>query len=54
MQRPVTPLILSVVLFAGALEDQVCAQTLQLRQPAKPVASSNPAPAAGNRDAFVC
>ncbi|MGB8032069.1 MAG: hypothetical protein WCF30_20660 [Terracidiphilus sp.] len=44
MQRPVTPLILSVVLFAGALEDQVCAQTLQHRPPAKPTAPLTPAP----------
>ncbi len=45
MQRPVTPLILSVFLFAAAMEGRVCAQTLQNRPPAKPSAPSTPAPA---------
>ncbi|MFZ0745023.1 MAG: hypothetical protein WAM85_11495 [Terracidiphilus sp.] len=37
--------ILLVFLIAFALQAAACAQTLRLRQPAKPVASSNPAPA---------
>jgi hypothetical protein len=44
VQRLATLLLISVILFATALEGPVCAQTLQHRPPGKPAAPLTPAP----------